>query len=92
MSCTFKSFQSFFTLIKVDCSFAGYVSCALINAALDPISRKSSVLCNIGNLQTWDWFATSRTELTQNNELTDGGGPTGALATIDFLYRQRSAY
>lgn len=91
MFCTIKYNQPFFALIEIDCSFAGCKNSLLARFGSNLIGWKTSEPCNVGNIHIRDWFATSQTESTKKNELSDGGGPTGARATIDLICRQTSA-
>ena len=91
MLCAIQHNQSFFTFINIDCSFAGCRNSYLAGFGSNPIVRKTSGLCNVGDISIRDWFATSQTKSNQKNELSDGGGPTGARATTDISCRQTSA-
>ncbi len=91
MFCTIRHNQSFFTFVNIDCSFAGCRDPYLAGFGSNPIGRKTSGPCNAGDNSIRDWFATSQTKPNQKNELSDGGGPTGARSTIDIICRQTSA-
>lgn len=91
MFCTILSFRLFLTITKVDFLLAGYVHSALLESCLSLMNAQTFWPINIMNGRICDLLTTPQTESIPQADFFDGGGPTGALSTLDFLYRQRSA-